>query len=160
MTPGVSQVLGKMEKHLAGLSHARSGELVAIADAKSWFTYYFWMDDTKAPDYARCVDIHRKCGYDPVELFLDPAIRHPKLKIGLKLARKMLGQRMLMNVIPLDATLVRGSHGRIPEDMNDWPLLIGDFDTLPKSGQLSAHEVCAHLHRLCARGSGYGKAGL
>ena len=40
----------------------------------SWFTYYYWLDDAKAPDFARCVDIHRKPGYDPAELFIDPEI--------------------------------------------------------------------------------------
>lgn len=154
-TPGVAQVLGKMEKHLHGLNHERSGDLIAIADAQSWFTYYYWQDDRKAPDFARCVDIHRKCGYDPAELFLDPGIKWPKLKIAGKLAKKALGQRMLMDVIPLDASLVKGSHGRIPEDRSDWPVLIGDFDQLPRTGILAAHEVCNHLFRLCSSGHGY-----
>jgi predicted AlkP superfamily pyrophosphatase or phosphodiesterase len=159
-TPGVAQVLGKMEKHLTGLNHERSGDWIAVADAKSWFTYYYWQDDAKAPDFARCVDIHRKCGYDPVELLVDPQIRFPKLKVAWKLAQKMLGMRMMMDVIPLDATLIKGSHGRVPEDFNDWPLLIGDFDTLPKSGTVAAHEVFSHLHALCSRGHGYRGAGL
>jgi predicted AlkP superfamily pyrophosphatase or phosphodiesterase len=159
-TPGVAQVLGKVEKHLAGLNHERSGDFIVIADAKSWFTYYYWMEDTKAPDFARCVDIHRKCGYDPAELLIDPKIRYPKLKIALKLLQKSLGFRMLMDVIPLDATLVKGSHGRIPDDMADWPVLIGDFEAFPKSGTIAAHEVCSHLYRLCSRGQGYGSVGL
>ncbi len=150
-TPGVQQVLGKVEKSYARLDHARSGDLIAIADARSWFTYYYWQDDAKAPDFARCVDIHRKCGYDPVELFLDPAIKHPKLKIGLKLAKKKLGFRYLMDVIPLDATLVKGSHGRIPEDQNDWPVLIGDFTSLPTNSPVRADQVCSHLASLCMR---------
>ena len=83
-----------------------------LAHADSWFTYYYWLDDEKAPDYARTVDIHRKPGYDPVELFLDPSIRIPKLSIGWRLAKRTLGMRTLMDVIPLDATLVKGSHGR------------------------------------------------
>ena len=150
-TPGVQQVLGKVEKSYARLDHARSGDLIAIADARSWFTYYYWQDDAKAPDFARCVDIHRKCGYDPVELFLDPAIKHPKLKLGLKLAKKKLGFRYLMDVIPLDATLVKGSHGRIPEDQNDWPVLIGDFTSLPTTSPIRAEQVCGHLASLCSR---------
>jgi predicted AlkP superfamily pyrophosphatase or phosphodiesterase len=94
-TPGVQQVLGKVEKHYAGLNHSRSGDLVAVADARSWFTYYYWQDDAKAPDFARCVDIHRKCGYDPAELFLDPTLKAPKLKLALSLAKKKLGFRYL-----------------------------------------------------------------
>lgn len=154
-TPGVEHVLGRKEMELHGLWHERSGDLLAIADARSWFTYYYWINDQKAPDFARCVDIHRKCGYDPVELFLDPAIKFPKLKIGLKLARKALGMRMLMDVIPLDAMLVRGSHGRIPEDENDWPVLIGDFPQLKNAKHLRAVDVCSHLYEHCKRGHGY-----
>ena len=150
-TPGVQQVLGKVEKHYAGLNHARSGDLIAIADARSWFTYYYWQDDAKAPDFARCVDIHRKCGYDPVELFLDPALKFPKVKLGLTLAKKKLGFRYLMDVIPLDATLVKGSHGRVPEDSQDWPLLIGDFKSLPTGAAIRADQVCGHLADLCSR---------
>ena len=88
----------------------------AMAAPDRWFTYYYWLDDTLAPDYARTVDIHRKPGYDPVELFLDPTLRAPKLKIGATLLKKALGFRYLMDVIPLDATLVRGSHGRVFDD--------------------------------------------
>ena len=88
----------------------------------AWFTYYYWLDDARAPDFARTVDIHRKPGYDPAELFLDPAIPMPKLKIGYTLAKKALGFRYLMEVIPLDATLVRGSHGRVTDKLDDGPV--------------------------------------
>ncbi|MBX7207363.1 MAG: alkaline phosphatase family protein [Verrucomicrobiaceae bacterium] len=154
-TDGVQQVLGKAEKYYNGLQHERSGDLIAIADARSWFTWYYWKDDRLAPDFARCVDIHRKCGYDPAELFIDPALKVPKLKIGMKLAAKMAGFRMLMNVIPLNASLVKGSHGRVPEDTNDWPVLIGELPNLPRSGAVTAHEVCQHLFTHCATGHGY-----
>ena len=154
-TPGVQQVLGKSEKYYAGLEHERSGDLIAIADSQSWFTYYYWLKDSLAPDFASCVDIHRKCGYDPVELFLDPKLKLPKLKIGLKLAKKMLGMRMLMDVIPLDADLVKGSHGRVPEDRQDWPVLIGDLPNLPRSGTIGAHQVFQSLYDHCTAGHGY-----
>ncbi|WP_050028276.1 nucleotide pyrophosphatase/phosphodiesterase family protein [Verrucomicrobium sp. BvORR034] len=159
-TTGVQQVLGKQEKFFVGLDHERSGDLVAVADFRSWFTYYYWMDDKLAPDFARCVDIHRKCGYDPVELFLDPAIKFPKLKLGSKLALKSLRVRTLFDVIPLDATLVKGSHGRVPEDPQDWPVLIGDLPKLPRSSSVAAHEVAGHLFEHCSRGSGYGAVGV
>lgn len=123
-TPGVDKVLDAQGKKDYNLDHERSGDLVVIADADSWFTYYFWLDDAKAPDYARCVDIHRKPGYDPVELVLDPAIKIPILKIGSKLLKKKLGFRYLMDVIPLDATLVKGAHGRIPESNLDKPIFV------------------------------------
>ena len=106
--PGVGEVLDEAGKREYGLDHDRSGELVLIAEPDAWFTYYYWEDDAKAPDYARTVDIHRKPGYDPVELFLDPAIRVPPLALGSRLVRKKLGFRTLLDVIPLDATLVQG----------------------------------------------------
>jgi predicted AlkP superfamily pyrophosphatase or phosphodiesterase len=121
---GIDVVLEKREQAAYGLDHDRSGELVAIAAADSWFTYYYWMDDRKAPDYARTVDIHRKPGYDPAELFLDPALTLPKVKIAATLAKKALGFRYLMNVIPLDATLVRGSHGRPTDSLDEGPVLM------------------------------------
>lgn len=157
---GVQQVFDEVWKHFYLLNHERAGDLVAVSDARSWFTYYFWMDDRLAPDYARCVDIHRKPGYDPVELFIDPKIRWPKLKVGLKLARKALGGRILMDVVPLDATLVRGSHGRIPEDRDDWPVLIGDFPNLPATGLLAAVDVFEQLLQHCSVGYGYSGATL
>ncbi len=123
-TPGVARVLDAEGKRGAGLDHPRAGDLVALAAPDRWFTYYFWMDDAKAPDYARTVDIHRKPGYDPVELFLDPAIPLPKLKIAGKLLRKALGFRYLMDVIPLDAALVKGSHGLLPARDEDGPVLL------------------------------------
>jgi predicted AlkP superfamily pyrophosphatase or phosphodiesterase len=129
-TPGVEKVLDAQGKKDYHIDHARSGDLVVIADADSWFTYYFWLDDAKAPDYARCVDIHRKPGYDPVELVLDPAIKIPILKIGSKVLKKKLGFRYLMDVIPLDATLVKGAHGRIPESDLDKPLLVANSSIL------------------------------
>jgi len=121
---GVEQVLEGREIAAAGLDHERSGELVAIATPESWFTYYYWLDDARAPDYARTVDIHRKPGYDPCELFMDPALSLPAVRVAATLAKKALGFRYLMNVIPLDASLVRGSHGRIPASLTAGPVAI------------------------------------
>jgi predicted AlkP superfamily pyrophosphatase or phosphodiesterase len=122
--PGVERVLDAEGKRAFGLDHERSGELVAISRADHWFTYYFWLDDARAPDFARTVDIHRKPGYDPVELFLDPALRVPMLKIGRKLLQKKLGFRTLLDVIPLDASLVKGSHGRLTDRPEQGPLFM------------------------------------
>ena len=122
--PGIDAVLDRRAQAAIGLDHERSGELVAIASADRWFTYYYWLDDRVAPDFARTVDIHRKPGYDPAELFVDPTIRLPKLKIGKTLAKKALGFRYLMDVIPLDATLVHGSHGRSAPSLDAGPVLV------------------------------------
>jgi len=124
---GVERVLDREAQATVGIDHDRAGDLVVVADRQSWFTYYFWLDDALAPDYARTVDIHRKPGYDPVELFVDPALRFPRLKIASRLARKFLGFRYLMDVIGLDASIVRGSHGRLPDpgrEETDGPVFI------------------------------------
>jgi predicted AlkP superfamily pyrophosphatase or phosphodiesterase len=139
--PGTERVLDETTKPTLGIDHARSGELVALAQADSWFTYYFWLNDEKAPDYARTVDIHRKPGYDPLELFLDPSIRVPQLSVGWRLAKRALGMRTLMDVIPLDATLVKGSHGRLTDDASHGPLFIGSDPSLLPSGPIAATQV-------------------
>ncbi|MCY2962361.1 MAG: alkaline phosphatase family protein [Planctomycetota bacterium] len=113
-TQGVDQVLDRNQQKSVGINHDRSGDLVVVASERAWFTYYFWLDDSLAPDYARTIDIHRKPGYDPVELFVDPQLRFPKLRVARRLAQKMLGFRYYMDVIGLDATIVKGSHGRLP----------------------------------------------
>lgn len=131
---GVESVLGYEELKSIGLAHARSGELVAISSADRWFSYYFWLNEDKAPDYARTVDIHRKPGYDPVELFVDPELRYPLLSVGCKLAKRKLGMRGLLDVISPNAThLVKGSHGRPTDNPDQGPLVISSrADCLPE----------------------------
>ncbi|MET9337730.1 nucleotide pyrophosphatase/phosphodiesterase family protein [Nonomuraea sp. NPDC003804] len=126
--PGVDEVLDETGKAVHGLDHERSGELVAVAEPDAWFTYYYWLDDARAPDFARLVEIHRKPGYDPAELFMDPADPFVKVRAGLALARKRLGLRYTMPVVPLDPSPVRGSHGRLPDSADDGPVLLGPFD--------------------------------
>jgi predicted AlkP superfamily pyrophosphatase or phosphodiesterase len=146
-TEGVETVLGAKEKASAGIAHPRAGELIAVAEEDSWCTYYYWLDDQRAPDFARTVDIHRKPGYDPVELFLDPQLTFPKLKIAWRLLQKKLGCRMLMDVIPLDATLVKGSHGRRPADPADYPVLISQQSGLLSNPLIEATDVYHVLKR-------------
>jgi predicted AlkP superfamily pyrophosphatase or phosphodiesterase len=102
------------------LDHERSGELIALAQPDAWFTYYYWLDERKAPDFASTVDIHRKPGYDPCELFMTS-----KLRAAARLLQKKMGFRYKMDVIPRDAHLVRGSHGLHPASPDDGPLVIG-----------------------------------
>ena len=116
---GIEFILDKNEQKKYHIDNERSGDLVLIADAQSWFTYYFWLDDALAPDYARVVDIHKKPGYDPVEMFMTS-----KLRAGYKLLRKKTGFRYVMDVIPLDATLVKGSHGRVGTPAAFHPVMI------------------------------------
>jgi predicted AlkP superfamily pyrophosphatase or phosphodiesterase len=126
--PGVGRVLAGEERGEVGLRHPRSGELVLLAEPDAWFAYPFWLDECQAPDYARTVNIHAKPGYDPCELFFDPALWWPKGRALRRLVEKRFGFRTLFDVVPLDAALVRGSHGLADggHPVEDWPLLIGD----------------------------------
>jgi predicted AlkP superfamily pyrophosphatase or phosphodiesterase len=146
-TSGVEKILGQTEKIAAGIDHPRAGDLIAVAQENAWFTYYYWLDDARAPDFARTVDIHRKPGYDPVELFLDPKIPAMKLKIAWRLLQKKLGLRMLMDVIPLDATLVKGSHGRRPADKKDWPVFITSQPEILGAKEIESMDVYHALLR-------------
>ncbi len=143
---GVEAVYDAEGKRAIGLDHPRSGELVAMSRADRWFSYYYWLDDSRAPDYARTVDIHRKPGYDPVELFVDPEIRFPKLAVAARLAKKALGFRTLMDVISLERTsLVKGSHGRPTDDAQDGPLVISTRPELLQSERVEATDFKALL---------------
>ncbi|WP_017558156.1 alkaline phosphatase family protein [Nocardiopsis baichengensis] len=123
--PGVDLVLDKAAQADHGLDHERSGELVLVAGPEAWFTYYYWLDDASAPDFARGVEIHRKPGFDPAELFLDPAAPNAaKARAALNLAKKKAGLRYTMNVVPTDARWVRGTHGRMPDDPLDGPVAV------------------------------------
>jgi len=144
---GIGRVLGKTEKVAEGIDHPRAGDLIAVASENAWFTYYYWEDDKVAPDFARTVDIHRKPGYDPVELFVDPAISLPTAKIAWRLLQKKLGFRMLMDVISLDATLVKGSHGCRPKSPADYPVLISQQSELLKNPLIEATDVYHVLKR-------------
>lgn len=138
---GVEQVLSGDEIGQKHLQHERCGDLVVVADKDSWFTYYFWLDDAKAPDYARMVDIHKKPGYDPVEMMTDPKDKLVMAKVLGKLLKKKLGFRTVMNIIPIDATLIKGSHGRIPDDIADYPILISNNNASIKDGVIEAVDV-------------------
>jgi hypothetical protein len=87
---GIDKVLSDEEKKKLNINHPRSGDLIAVANENSWFSYYWWYEDEKAPNFARTVDIHRKPGYDPAELFIDPKTKS----------------------IPLNPDRIKASHGR------------------------------------------------
>lgn len=86
---GFQMVLAGDQLEYLDMNHERSGDVILISNPDSWQAYYWWLDDGAAPGFARTVDIHRKPGYDPVELHFDPATKS----------------------IPLDASLIKGSHG-------------------------------------------------
>jgi predicted AlkP superfamily pyrophosphatase or phosphodiesterase len=143
---GVEHALHGKARAEAGLDHARAGDVVCVAAPGTWFAYGWWLDAQKAPDYARTVDIHRKPGYDPLELFMDPTIPLPQLAVGAKLALRKAGFRALLNVVPLDTSLVRGSHGRIEAAAGDQPVLIADQGLLPDRQLL-----CTDVHDVLVR---------
>jgi predicted AlkP superfamily pyrophosphatase or phosphodiesterase len=140
-TDGVEMVLDEAGKQAYHLNHPRSGDFVVVAKPQAWFTYYYWLEDAKAPDFARTVDIHRKPGYDPAELLIDPKLQFPKLKLALTLLRKKLGFRYLMEVIPLDATVVKGSHGHLTAEAADCPLLMTQRQDLLSQDSLAAIDI-------------------
>ncbi|PCE65000.1 alkaline phosphatase family protein [Sediminicola luteus] len=121
---GIAQVLHGDALEEYRLNHDRCGDIVLVAEENAWFTYYFWEYDAVAPDYARMVDIHKKPGYDPVEMFTDPQDPFVVPKIIGKLIKKKLGFRTVMDVIPLKPELVKGSHGCIPKKKEDHPVFI------------------------------------
>ena len=132
--PGVARIARPIELEL---NHPRSGELIALSEPDAWFTYYYWLDNQFAPDFAKTVDIHRKPGYDPCELFMTS-----RFKAISRLAQKKAGLRYKMDVIPLNAELVRGSHG-LQNQPEEGPLIVGPGE-LP-SDMKEFHAYCRGL---------------
>jgi predicted AlkP superfamily pyrophosphatase or phosphodiesterase len=149
--PGIARVLDREEQRKLGIDHVRSGELVCIAEPGCWFAYHYWLDEARRPDFARTVDIHRKPGYDPAELFVDPKLRFPKVKVAWTLAKKVLGFRYLMDVIPTDPSLVRGTHGRLLEDADAGPVFLSSDASLARD-EVAATDVKELCLQILGRG--------
>jgi len=139
--PEIALVLDEEGKKKHHIDHHRAGDLVVMAKADYWFSYYYWLDDKLAPDFARMVDIHNKPGYDPVEMFTDPKKKFMIGRIIWKLIKKKLGFRTLMDVIPLDDSLVNGSHGCIDIDEKYYPIFVSE----EKHVELQAIDICGIL---------------
>ena len=121
---GIAEVLTGADRDKYHLTHERAGEVVLVSSPNSWQAYYWWLDDARAPGFARTVDIHRKPGYDPVEMHLDMATKS----------------------IPLDATLVRGSHGAPPVSAEQRGVLLSSKGgSLPEA--VSDRDVCGIVLR-------------
>lgn len=147
---GVDQVLDREGLAAYGLDHENSGDLVAVSASDAWFTYVYWEGAAAEPDFARTVDIHNKPGYDPCELFLDPQLKLPILRIVRRLAQKKLGMRYLMDVIPVQPELVKGSHGRLASDPQDGPVYLsslpwGAGNPQPDEGVLAMTSVAERV---------------
>lgn len=130
-TTGISKILDREGKQHFGIDHPRSGDLVLIAENNAWFTYYYWNDDKRAADFARTVQIHKKPGYDPAEMIFDESNPVIKLRAGYKLLRKKLGFRYILDVISLNANLIKGSHGSPLVEQQFHPVCIANTPTLP-----------------------------
>ena len=124
-----------------GLDHRRSGELFVLAEPDFWFAYPYWLANASAPDFARCVAIHDKPGHDPVEMFFGSG---GKAKAMRRLIQNKLGLRTMMDVISLDAGLIRGSHGRPLEHVGDSPVFVTDW-THDSAESIPMTEVKRHL---------------
>lgn len=136
--PEIGLVLDEEGKKSHHIDHPRAGDLVIMAKASYWFSYYYWLDDNRAPDFARMVDIHNKPGYDPVEMFTDPKKKLMIARVIWKLIKKKLGFRTLMDVIPLDDSLVKGSHGCIDVEEKYYPIFVGQQE----QPELQAIDIC------------------
>ena len=108
---GVDLILDDELKQRFRINHVRSGDLIAVSDKDKWFSYYWWFEPLKAPSFARKVDIHRKPGYDPVELFFDPTTKS----------------------IPLNGKLIKGSHGRLSSQHESGPVYVSNMKNIPKT---------------------------
>jgi predicted AlkP superfamily pyrophosphatase or phosphodiesterase len=120
---GVSRILDDEGKKAYKIDNDRSGELIAIADNDCWFNYYWWYDSNDAPAFAKNVDIHRKPGYDPLELFFDPRTKG----------------------ISMDTDLIKGSHGA---DTRPVPVVIGRNDPKSKQESIDATQIAPTIARL------------
>ncbi|MCR4315427.1 MAG: alkaline phosphatase family protein [Planctomycetes bacterium] len=133
---GVGDVLATPEeKRAQGIDHERAGDVVVFAKPGAHFCYHYFLRDARAPDFARTVDIFRKPGYDACELFVDPALALPKLRAARRLLQKKLGFRYKFDLVPLDASLIKGSHGIRSENPDDKPVLLSSsvLDVPPAS---------------------------
>lgn len=142
---GIQEIYDEKEQVRIGIRHERSGQFFCLSEPDAWFAYPYWSDTDREPDFARTVEIHKKPGYDPCELFLDPKIPAVKFQIARKLIGKKLGIRTLMNLIPLDTSLVRGSHGRLPQKPEDGPLWIGSEEWAPEPQPAPIHQALKKL---------------
>lgn len=145
-TAGVARVLGADELDEAGLAHPRAGDLAALSAPDRWFSYYYWEEAERAPSWTREVDIHRKPGYDPLELFMNPRAPLKIPRIMWRLLKRTLGFRTtIMDFVPYDVELVRGSHGLPPADDEEAPVFMTSAETPPLPEKIAATEIRERL---------------
>ena len=139
--PGVESVLDRAAQAALQIDHQRSGDLVVTAQPGAWFAYPWWLDDARAPDFAHCVDIHKKPGYDPCELLIDPAITLPALRVAKFKIARALGFRASLQLTPLNASLVKGTHGRAQLAPGFEPVVLAENVLLPEKDFVSCQDI-------------------
>jgi hypothetical protein len=137
-TAGVARVLSDAELVAAGLTataeqggESRCGDVVLESELDAWFAYPYWVDDARAPAFARTIDIHRKPGYDPLELHLDRG-RLPQI------------------AIPLDTALVKGSHGAVDPANPHETVFIASRSDVTTAPALAMRDIAGIVERLLA----------
>jgi hypothetical protein len=140
-TEGVERVLDREGMRVEGLDHPRAGELFAIAAADRWFSHQWWSDDAVAPQLARTVGWPGKVGHDPAELFIDPMLVAPRLRLVVKTWLRKLGFDAAVDVVPLSGNLVRGSYGRVSADAVSSPVLLSTEAELLPAAAIDAKSV-------------------
>ena len=118
---GIAEVLVGKTRDKYAMAHERAGDVILVSARDSWQSYYYWLDDANAPRFARTVDIHRKPGYDPVELHIDMASKS----------------------IPLDATLIKGSHGAPPQNEDQRGVLLSSAAGIINGESVADVEICS-----------------
>jgi len=115
---GVAIILDETLQKKFKINHPRSGDLILSSQNDSWYNYHWWEEEKYAPDFTFNVDIHRKPGYDPLELFMDFQTRK----------------------ISHNTKHVKGSHGIIKEDDNSLPIFATSFQ-LPDQDKINATQI-------------------
>jgi predicted AlkP superfamily pyrophosphatase or phosphodiesterase len=123
--PGIAEVLTGEGLAKYKLDHPRSGDVVLVSEPNSWQAYYWWPTNDRAPGFARTVDIHRKPGYDPVELHFDARSKS----------------------VPLNAGLVKGSHGAPARDAAQKSVLLSSEPGVFVGGSLADTDVAGIILR-------------
>jgi predicted AlkP superfamily pyrophosphatase or phosphodiesterase len=105
---GVREVFDTAAQVDLGIDHPRSGELIATSTPRAFFSYPYWFEANKQPDFADCVAVFDKIGTDTCELFLKPGLAG-KLHTAKRLAQLGLGLKVPFDIVDTNDANVRGA---------------------------------------------------
>jgi predicted AlkP superfamily pyrophosphatase or phosphodiesterase len=126
-TSGVKEVLDRAAQAPLGIDHARSGELIAVSTPQAFFSYPYWLDEKKTPDFADCIAIFDKVGTDTCELFLKPGLAG-KLHLAKRFAQLGAQLKVPYNIIDTDDRNVRGARRIARDDPQRGAAAIASWD--------------------------------